>query len=111
MSFAAEMARDMLLTARNNDLELQMNQLTENLMQLQSVASSLFSLTSNMMPGSAQAQIIEVRQAQLAEVEKGIDMRLELVKAQQKAVTTEMDAVRKVISDDIQRSFKTFANG
>jgi hypothetical protein len=110
MSFAASVARDLLLTARNADLEFQINLLSENLQQLTAVAASLFSLAANIQPGSPESQLLSVRQAQLAQVEKGIEIQLDKVRSQQKAVAAEIEAVRKTITDDINRSFKTFAN-
>ena len=110
MSFAAGMARDMVLVARNSDLQFEINLLSENDMQLQTVASQLISLGVSLATNSPQAQLLQARQAQIALLSKGIEMRLELVKSQQKAVQTELDAVQKTISDDINRSFKTFAN-
>lgn len=111
MSFASSVARDMMLTARNSDLTFQINVLSENLLQLQTAASRLISLGINLLPNSPEAQILQARQAQLAQLGKGIEVQLELLKVQQRAVTTEMEAVRKTISEDITRSFKTFANG
>lgn len=110
MSFASSVARDMMLTARNSDLTFQINLLSENVLQLQSISSRLISFAVNLLPNSPQAQLLQARQAQIAQLSKGLETRLELVKTQQRAVTTEMEAIRKTISEDINRSFKTFAN-
>src|SRR5262245_31064452 len=108
MSFAANVGRDQMLTARNNDLTFELNLLSENLLQLQSVSSRLIGLGANLNPTSQQAQVLQARQAQLSQLGKGIEIRLELVRTQQRAVATELEAIRKTIADDISRSFKTF---
>lgn len=108
MGFAATVARVLLLTARNNDLVFQVNLLSENMLQLQSVATRLITIGGNLLPGTPQAQLLQSRQAVLAQLSKGIEVQLELVKSQQRAVTTELDSVNKVLQDNITRSFKAF---
>lgn len=110
MSFAASVGRDIMLTARNSDLMFQINMLSQNIMQLSNVASRLVGMNANLQPGSPQARQLEAKQEQLKQVNKGLEMQLELVRTQQKAVTTELESVRKAISENIQSSFKTFAN-
>lgn len=109
MSFVASVARDQMLTARNSDLTFEINVLSETLMQLQSITVRLISAGANLNPNSPFAQILQARQAQLALISKGVELRLELVKAQQRAVATELESVRKAISEAISQSFKTFA--
>ncbi len=110
MSLAASVGRDMMLTARNSDLIFQINLLTEQLMQFANASSRLNMLTANLMPGTPESRQFDARLAAIKDLSKAVEMQLELLRAQQRAVQTELESVRKAISEDIQRSFKTFAN-
>ncbi len=110
MSFASSVGRDLMLTARLSDLTFEINILSEVLLQLQSFSGKLFGLNANLDPGSPAALALQSRESQLALASKGIEIRLENIRGQQRAVQTELESVRKTISDEIGRSFKTFAN-
>ena len=47
--------------------------------------------------------------AKLAKQDKLIDMRIRQLETEHKALETEMDAVTKVIQNNVDSSFKTFA--
>jgi hypothetical protein len=111
MSFAVNCGFMELLEARNDDLTYQTNILSENLMQLQSIATQLVSTTANLLPNSPQSLQLQAEQAQLSLAGKGVEMQLDQVKAQQKAVSTELDSIKKNIQDDVNRDFKLFQGG
>lgn len=110
MSFAANVAWQQMLTARNSDLTFEVNTLSENLLQIQSISTRLVSIGSNILPNSPDSQILQARQSQIALLSKGLEVQLELVKTQQRAVVTELDAIKKTISEDINRDFKLFSS-
>lgn len=106
MSFAAAVARDQMLTAYNSDLQFQISMLGQTLLQLQSKAARLMMSNLNLEPLSPQQQMLQVQQAQIAQMGKPIEVRLELLRAQQKAVSTERESIQKVIAEDA-KSFKS----
>ena len=50
MGFAPDVGYLCMLTARNDDLMQQINQYSENLLQLQTVAGELTSVSANVLP-------------------------------------------------------------
>ena len=42
--------------------------------------------------------------------DKDLELRLKQLDTEQKALSTEMDAVKKVISDNVEKTFKTFSD-
>lgn len=108
MGFAASQARFLLLTARKSDLELQGQFINQARLQLANVSSSLFSLSANLDPESAQARALQSRIAAIQAIDKALELQLRRVDTQRDAVQTEIDAVRKVIGKNIASTFKTF---
>lgn len=108
MGFAASQARFMSLTARKSDLELQGQFINQSRMQLANVTGNLFTISSNLEPESPEAQQLQARIAAIQAVDKSLELQLRRVDTQHDAVQTEIDAVRKVISKNIEGTFKTF---
>jgi uncharacterized membrane protein len=108
MGFAASQARFMALTARKSDLELQGQFINQARMQLANVTGSLFTIGSNLEPDSAEAQLLQARIAAIQAIDKSLELQLRRVDTQHEAVQTEIEAVRKVISKNIESTFKTF---
>jgi len=109
MSWAALIGRNLWLTARNSDLQYEVSLLSNQLMQLQNAAGQLVPLGTNLQPNSPEAQLLQVKQAQLSQTGKGIEIQLDLKKAEQRAVVTEREANDKMIQEEV-KTFKIFAN-
>jgi len=109
MSFAASVARDLLLTARNSDITFQINLLSENILQLQPLATRLVAVSVGAQPGTPQAQQAQAQQAAIALQSKGLEVTLANLRSQQQAITTEREGVRKAITREVNSSFKGLA--
>ena len=110
MGFAASQARQMLLTARKSDLELQGQFINQSRMALAQITGSLFTMSANLEPNSQQSQQLQARISSIASIDKALELQLKQVDTQREAVQTEQEAVQKVLFKNIQSSFKTFAN-
>ncbi len=108
MGLAASQARFLLLTARKSDLELEGQFINQSRMYLANITSQLFTITSNLEPDSPGAVQIQMRIQALQLIDKQLELQLRRVDSQREAVQAEMDAVRKVISKNIESTFKTF---
>ena len=53
---------------------------------------------------------INARTSIIQEEDRTLELRLKQLDTEQKALATEMDAVKKVISDNIEKTFKTFSD-
>ena len=96
MGIAASQARLTMITARQSDLEFQMQAITQQ--------RSVLALQA------AQSQETNSSQsAQLQAVDKQLESKMLQLETQQKMVTTEYDSVKKTMDDSITRSFKTLA--
>jgi capsule polysaccharide export protein KpsE/RkpR len=109
MGFAASQARWLQLTARKSDLELQGQLINQARMQLANTSGALFTLTANLDPESPTAQALNTRIASIQTIDKSLEMQLRRIDTQREAVQTEVDAVKKVITKNIEGTFKTFA--
>jgi capsule polysaccharide export protein KpsE/RkpR len=108
MGFAASQARLMMLTARVSDLELQGQFINQARLQLANTVGSLFTITANLEPESPTAQALQARVAAIQAIDKALDLQLKRLDSQREAIQTELDAVKKVVTKNIQTSFKTF---
>lgn len=108
MGLAASQARYVALTARKSDLELAGQQINQSRMQLSNVTNQLFTLVTNLEPDSQQAVQIQLRISALQTLDKALELQLRRVDSQHEAVQTEIEAVKKVITKNIESTFKTF---
>ncbi|MEI8389455.1 MAG: hypothetical protein WCG23_06175 [bacterium] len=96
MGIAASQARLTMITARQSDLEFQMQSISQQ--------RSVLALQA------AQSQDTNSSQsAQLQAVDKQLESKMLQLQTQQKMVNTEYDSVKKTMDDSITRSFKTLA--
>ena len=104
MGLGASQGRLMMLTARKSDLELQLQFINQARMQIANVMIALFPPNADTDPGRVQAQqsVMASVQAQ----DKMLEMHANRINTQHEAVQTEIEAVRKVISKNIESSFK-----
>jgi len=109
MGFAASQARLLMLTARKSDLELQGQFINQARLQLSNSVGSLMSLQADLGPENPQVQQLQFRIAAIQELDKGLELQMRRIDTQREAITTELEAVRKVITVNITSSFKIFS--
>ena len=96
MGIAASQARLTMITARQSDLEFQMQGITQQ--------RSVLALQAAQSQNTSSDQ-----SAQLQAIDKQLESKMLQLETQQKMVTTEYDSVKKTMDDSITRSFKTLA--
>lgn len=109
MGFAASQARYLILTARKSDLELMGQFINQARMSLANVVGALFTISANLEPESPAAIAVQARIAAIQTLDKALELNLKRLETQRNAVQTEIEAVNKVITKNIESSFKTFA--
>ena len=95
-----------MLTSRKSNLELNLQFIQQARMQLANMTSALFSRQANLEPDSKDSQRLQAQIASIQERDKQLEMESRRIDTQHQAVQTEMDAVSKVISKNIESSFK-----
>jgi hypothetical protein len=106
MGFAASSARLYMLIARRSDLEFQLQQINQARLRLSNVLDRLILSYQDLEPENPAVQ----RKEQIEKLVQGMEKRMEIfanrITLQRDAINTEIDAVKKVISTNIQSSFK-----
>ncbi len=114
MGFAASQGRLQMLTGRKNELELKLQLIQQQRMFWADVATKLMMAAArnpgSYEPGSPQAADMEAKRAQVAQIDKMLEMEANRLDKQREAAVTEIQAVRKVISKNIQQSFSLMGN-
>jgi len=106
MGLGASQARLLMLTARKSNLELNLQFINQARMQLSNMVSGLFNQQSNLEPDSSQSQRLNAQISSIQERDKQLEMESKRIDTQHQAVQTELDSVSKVISKNIESSFK-----
>src|SRR6476469_5598901 len=106
MGLGASQARLLLLTARKQDLELQLQMVQQARMQVSNMVSSLFNRSSNLDPDSKENKRLESAVSSIQERDKMLEQQSRRIDTQHQAVQTEIDSVAKVISKNIESTFK-----
>jgi hypothetical protein len=106
MGLGASQARLLMLTARKSNLELNLQFINQARMQLSNMVSGLFNQQSNLEPDSSQAQKLNAQISSIQQRDKQLEMESKRIDTQHQAVQTELDAVSKVISKNIESTFK-----
>ena len=109
MGLAASQSRYLSLTARKSDLELTGQQINQGRMQLANLTNDLFNTATTLDPDSKEAVKIQLRINSLQRLDQTLELQLRRVDTQQSAVSTELDAVKKVIDKNVDLTFKVFA--
>jgi hypothetical protein len=109
MGMAASQARLLLLTARKSDLELAGQQINQSRTQLANLTNQLFNTATVLDPDSDEAIQIQLRINSLQSLDQALELQLRRVDTQQRAVQTEVESVQKIITKNIETTFKTFA--
>lgn len=106
MGLAASQGRLLMLTARKSDLELQLQFINQARIQLANMMAALFGPTVNMDPNSPEAARVQQQTAFVQQQDKRYEMIQRQIDTQHQAVQTEVESVQKVISKNIEMSFK-----
>ncbi len=106
MGLGASQARLLLLTARKQDLELQLQMVQQARMQVSNMVSALFNRSSNLDPDSKENKKLESAVSSIQERDKQLEQQSRRIDTQHQAVQTEIDSVSKVISKNIESTFK-----
>jgi hypothetical protein len=106
MGLGASQARLLMLTARKSDLELHLQMVNQGRMQIANMVSALFNRQSNLEPDSADSKRLQASISSIQERDKMLELETKRLDTQHQAVQTEIDSVQKVISKNIESSFK-----
>ena len=106
MGLGASQARLLMLTARKSDLELQLQFVQQARMQVANMVSALFNRSASLEPGSRDAEQLQAAISSIQERDKVLEMQSRRIDTQHQAVQTELEAVSKVISKNIESTFK-----
>lgn len=106
MGLGASQARLLMLTARKSDLELNLQMVNQGRMQIANMVSALFNRQSNLEPDSADSKRLQASISSIQERDKMLELETKRLDTQHQAVQTEIDSVQKVISKNIESSFK-----
>lgn len=106
MGLGASQARLLMLTARKSDLELHLQMVNQGRMQIANMVSALFNRQSNLEPDSADSKRLQASISSIQERDKMLELETKRLDTQHQTVQTEIDSVQKVISKNIESSFK-----
>lgn len=106
MGLAASQARLLMLTARKSELELMMQMVCQSRLALANMTSSLYNASANRTPGSADDHKLQQQINAMGEQDKRLEMEMKRLDTQHEAVQTELESVQKIISKNIETSFK-----
>jgi len=106
MGLGASQARLLMLTARKSNLELNLQFINQARMQLSNMVSGLFNQQANLEPDSKQSQQLNAQISSIQERDKQLEMESKRIDTQHQAIQTELDSVSKVISKNIDSTFK-----
>ena len=122
MGIAANQARLMTLTARQHDLELRAQQISATKMTLSLQSQKWATDYSNALNSATSGQsgnfdpdaidnakaTYDANTASISSQEKLLDLELTQINTEHSAVKTEYDAVKSLISDNVDKSFNVF---
>lgn len=106
MGLGASQARLLMLTARKSDLELHLQMVNQGRMQIANMVSALFNRQSNLEPDSADSKRLQASISSIQERDKMLELESKRLDTQHQTVQTEIDSVQKIISKNIESSFK-----
>jgi hypothetical protein len=109
MGLSASLARLQDLTARNSDLIFTGQQINQSRTVLANSANNLISNQADLDPNSGESVQLQQRIASLQSLDKALELQVRRVDTQQQIVSTELEAVKKTLDNNINSVFKTFA--
>ncbi|MCA9788343.1 MAG: hypothetical protein KC475_06155 [Cyanobacteria bacterium HKST-UBA03] len=108
MSFAPNVGYLLLYTARQSDLEFQQNLIINNLQQLIAIGTRIISVAASTDPLSPDQARVAALTAAVQQQEKALRLTLARLQSEYQVVTKMIDSIRKLITKNVEMSFKTF---
>lgn len=105
MGFAANQARLMMLISRQRDLELEAQFISNHRMFLGNMVTELFSLSSKLDPNTEASRVLNARIRSLQQADKVLELHLNRINSQIKAVEKESESAQKLVDKNIEKSF------
>jgi hypothetical protein len=105
MGFAASSGRLMMLLSRKSDIEFQVQLIQQARMRIQNVMDRLMLSFNTLDPNDPMVRQSEVLLQRIQLQDKRMEMVAQRLTTQHEAISTEVQAVKKVISKNIQGSF------
>jgi hypothetical protein len=109
MGLSASQARLLDLVARKNDLEFTGQQINQSRTVLANSTNNLIANQADLDPDSQESILLQRRIASIQSLDKALELQLRRVDTQQQAVSTEVEAVKRVLDKNIELVFKAFA--
>ncbi len=106
MGLAASQSRLLSLIARKVDLEYTGQQINQARLQLANLTNDLFNTATTLDPDSDDAVKLQLRINSIQSLDQSLELQLRRVDTQQSAVSTEIDAVKKVVDKSVDLVFK-----
>ena len=109
MGFAASSARLLMLVARKSDLEFQLQMINQQRLLLTNSMDKIYA--SQLRRGGVEPDDDFIKEQQvllkrLQEQDKALELSAQRINYQHEAIQTEIQAVNKVLTNNIQTSFK-----
>jgi hypothetical protein len=105
MGFAANSARLYMLIARQRDLELESHFISQHRLYLANSMSMYIDMQARYEPGSEPARLLDARIRQLQQADKALELHMNRITNQNKAIDQEVESVKKLIDHSIKASF------
>ncbi len=105
MGMAAATFRLLYLNAFRFELENKIQVITESKLSLTRTINELVSIGNDMDPESEVVKQLQARKEKLNELDKKLDMQMEMYKNQLQMVDAEVESCRALIDKAIQRNF------
>ena len=106
MAFLANFQRQMYLTEYVNNLEIKMKNITEQKLDLTDTITQLTTQISDIGdPDSPSVKKLKARQAELENLDKQLDMRMQKYQTQLQAANTELQSATQATQSGIKKSF------
>lgn len=121
MGLVASQCRMLMLYARKSDVEFRIQGITQQILMMSGLQSNLAMTQANIMNGmigaddngklqaQSQEKQVEAQQLQIQTYEKYLTQQQKTLETQLNAVTTEIESVQKIISKNIEMTFKYMA--
>jgi hypothetical protein len=105
MGFAANSARLYMLISRQRDLELEAQLISQHRLYLANSMSQFIDLQARYEPGTEPARLLDARIRMLQQADKAMELQINRISNQSKAIEQEVEGVRKLIDNNIKSSF------
>ena len=106
MGMATSQLRLMYLNAYRLDLEFKMQLITEAKMNLSKTCTDLINVGTDLSSDDPVVKMLEARKERLNQMEKKLDMQMQQYQQKLQMINQEYSSCEKILSDNIQRSFK-----